>query len=58
MLKQFSRYLLQQPFASLLMDTAMHRIEPDRNAFRFYRLALWPDSSAASHWLGGSIHRI
>ena len=25
------------------MDTALTRIDPDRNAFRFYRLALWPD---------------
>ena len=25
------------------MDTVLTRIDPDRNAFRFYRLALWPD---------------
>ena len=25
------------------MDTTLHRIDPARNAFRFYRLALWPD---------------
>lgn len=25
------------------MDTELTRIDPARNAFRFYRLALWPD---------------
>jgi predicted DNA-binding WGR domain protein len=25
------------------MDAALIRIEPARNAFRFYRLAVWPD---------------
>lgn len=25
------------------METTLHRIEPARNAFRFYRLAIWPD---------------
>ena len=25
------------------MDTTLHRIDPARDAFRFYRLALWPD---------------
>ena len=25
------------------MDITLHRIDPARNAFRFYRLALWPD---------------
>ena len=25
------------------MDTELTRIDPARNSFRFYRLALWPD---------------
>lgn len=25
------------------MQTNLIRIEPERNAFRFYRLAIWPD---------------
>lgn len=27
----------------MLMDITLTRIDPARNAFRFYRLALWPD---------------
>lgn len=25
------------------METALHRIDPACNAFRFYRLSIWPD---------------
>lgn len=36
------------------MQTALTRIDPGRNAFRFYRLALWPDLfggvSVAREW--------
>lgn len=36
------------------METALIRIDPARNAFRFYRLALWPDLfggySVAREW--------